>query len=85
MAFLCFVTNGAGGYTANEVATQDLCTGFVAQASADYVSLSSLGTLFQTYFAFDEIIFAEITGGLLLVFVAGHTLGRMMQAWRKAM
>ena len=83
MAFLCFVTNGAGGYLTNEVLTQDLCTGFISQSSVDYVSLSTLGTLFQTYFAFDVSLFAQLTGELLLVFTAGHILGRIIGGMRK--
>lgn len=81
--FLCFVTDGVGGYTATEVATQAECTGFIASASVDYVSLGTLGALFQQYFAFDEALFAEVVGWSLVSFAIGHGLGRLMQVWRK--
>lgn len=57
--------------------------GYVSVSATDYVSLSSLGTLFQTYFAFDDAAFAEIVAGLLLVFSSGHILGRIIGAMRK--
>ncbi len=83
-SLLCFVTNGAGGFTPSEVPTiADCPTGFIAQSSVDYVSLSSLGTLFQTFFAFDDLAFAEMTAGLFLVFASGHALGRIIGAMRK--
>lgn len=88
MSILCIVpavTNGITTLSASELpSVADCTTGYVAVQSIDYVSLSSLGVLFQQYFAFDEAVFTAITGGLILVFVSGHALGRMMQVWRKS-
>jgi hypothetical protein len=73
----------------NLVALRDHLGGWVLSHNClnpnviDYVSVASLPSLFQTYFAFDEVVFAKLTGGFLLVFVTGHTSGRIIGAMRK--
>jgi hypothetical protein len=87
---LCLTTNILPDGTLQLSATQlpqvaDCTTGYVAVQAVDYVSLSTLGTLFQTYFAFDDVLFSEIVGWSLVSFAIGHGLGRMMQVWRKGL
>lgn len=80
--FLCFVSDGSGGWVTSQVTTAADCAGFVAQSAGAYFDLD---VLFKTYFEFDPVLFGEITGWYLLSFVMGHGLGRMMRTWRKAM
>jgi hypothetical protein len=80
--FLCFVSNGAGGWNTSQVSVATDCTGFVAQSANSY---SDLALLFKTYFEFDQVLAGEIMGWYLLAFVMGHGLGRMMRVWQKAM
>ena len=84
MTFLCFTNNGAGTYTPNEVSTQAECLGYIVQQSSDFLSLSTLGTLFQQYFAFDDVLFEQLVGYQLLAFVSGHILGRIVGVMRKS-
>lgn len=62
----------------------DSCT-YVLVESTEYATIHGLNTLFEQYFAFDPVLMSIIVVGSLTTFATGHTLGRMMQAWRKAM
>jgi hypothetical protein len=86
---LCLATNvlldGNVQLSATQVAQiTDCFTGYIAVQSVDYVSLSTLGTLFQQYFAFDELLFAQLTGEFILVFSSGHIIGRIIGVMRKS-
>ena len=79
------VSSGNLVFNSTLVATPDLCPGgFLAVSADNYVSLSSLGTLFQTYFDFDATTFDLILTANLVTFVIGHGVGRMMNVWRKS-
>lgn len=64
--------------------TIDSCMYLIIE-STEYTTISGLNELFAQYFQFDEVLFSIVIVGSLTTFVTGHTLGRMMQAWRKVM
>lgn len=74
--FLCFVDNGAGGWTTTQVSVATDCTGFVAQSANSY---SDLALLFKTYFEFDQNIFGLIVGFFLVAFVMGYSIRRVVR------
>ncbi len=47
--------------------------------------ITGLNALFSEYFDFDLSLFSLISGGLIVSFVSGHILGRIISPWRKVM
>lgn len=81
--FLCFVSNGSGGWVTSQVSASSECVGFVAQSAGAYVDPTALETLFKLYFDFDPILASQIMGWYFFSFAMGHGLGRMMRTWQK--
>lgn len=79
--FLCFLSNGSGGWNTSQVSFATDCAGFVAQSADSY---SDFALLFKTYFQFDAALFEQIVGWNLVIFVIGHCVGRVMMVARKS-
>lgn len=77
--FLCFVSNGSGGWVTSQVSASADCVGFVAQSAGAYVDSTALDALFKLYFDFDAVLSVEIMGFYFLAFVSGHVLGRTVR------
>ena len=91
---LCFVNAGFGWNVSVVGAATDCASGFVAQSAAAFVpntgggaggslDITALSSLFNIYFQFDKLLFEQIVGWNLVVFVIGHCVGRVMMIARK--
>ena len=81
--YLCFAQNLIGNFYSVQVATVGECSGFIAQSAVTFVEPSALDSLFKIYFQFDKLLFEQIVGWNLVVFVIGHCVGRVMMIARK--
>jgi len=64
------------------------CTGTwiaVDDPQAVSTAISNLIAVLQELFTFDEAFFSIVFTALIVSWITGHYVGRMMQAWRKGM
>ena len=80
-----------GGATSNTVQTfiennlpADTCTTYVLQTAQEYKTLSDVSAVFADYFQFDPTLSELIMTSMLLSFLSGHILGRVISGLRKA-
>jgi hypothetical protein len=64
--------------------TIDNCTTYVLQTAQDYKTLSDISAVFADYFQFDLNLSELIMTSMLLSFLSGHILGRVISGLRKA-
>lgn len=64
--------------------TESTCTAYLLQTAAEYQHLNSLDSLFSLYLGFDLEMAEFIMVSMLVAFISGHTLGRVISGLRKA-
>lgn len=64
--------------------TVSSCTAYILQTSEEFQSLPTLAAIFADYFQFDLNLSEFIMTSMLLSFLSGHILGRVISSLRKA-
>lgn len=64
--------------------TIDNCTSYVLQTAQEYKTLSDISAVFAEYFQFDPVLSELIMTSLLVSFLSGFVLGRVISGLRKA-